>query len=141
MTYANTSDVAAELGRPAFADPVEIAQVNRWLTRAENQIRARIPDLDTRAGDDAYWALVVDVETAAVARVARNPEGLRQVTRSVDDGSVTKTRDQALSDGQLRIAEEEWDLLLPADPVDAASTRMRYTPGWGRGPLTRWGRP
>lgn len=141
MTFAIPQDVADELGRPPFVDPIEIAQVARWLTRVENQIRARIPDLDDRATDPIYRALVVDVEAAAVARVARNPEGLRQVTKSIDDGSVTKTRDTALSDGQMRITDDEWDLLLPKAAPEAFSTRMSYAPGWHHGPLTIWGRP
>jgi len=141
VTYATPQDVADELGRPIPTDPVEIAQINRWLGRAENMIRGRIPDLDTRATDAAFAALVVDVEAAAVARRVQNPEGLRSVTKTIDDGTVTKVRDQVLSDGQLRILDEEWDLLLPASAPDALSTRMSYTPGWRHDHLTRWGRP
>lgn len=141
MTYASPQDVADELGRPIPTDPVEIAQITRWLGRAENMIRGRIPDLDTQATDAAFAALVVDVEAAAVARRVQNPEGLRSVTKTIDDGTMTKVRDQVLSDGQLRILDEEWDLLLPASSPDALSTRMSYTPGWRHDHLTHWGRP
>ena len=144
MPYATPQDVADELGRSIPTDPVEIAQITRWLGRAENMIRGRIPDLDTRAADPAFAAfaaLVVDVEAAAVARRVQNPEGLRSVTKTIDDGTMTKVRDQVLSDGQMRILDEEWDLLLPASGSDAASLRMSYTPGWRQNCPTPWGRP
>lgn len=112
--YGSISDVAAELGRPLPLDEALQEQLRRWMERAENLIQARIPDIDARTAEDpALYAVVADVVAAAVARVARNPEGLRQVTVSVDDGSVSKTRDSVLSDGQLRILDSEWALLLP----------------------------
>lgn len=128
MTYASVADVAAELGRPVPTDDPTIAQWGRWLTRVENQILARIPDLHARvlAGSPTA-ALVADVEATAVARKALNPEGLRSTTRSIDDGSVTKTIDQARSAGELELTDDEWDLLLPR-PVRGAFT---IRPEWG----------
>lgn len=136
MTYANIIDVAAELGRPVPVDAPTIAQWNRWLTRIENIILARIPDLADRiAAGELTAALVADVEAAAVARHALNPEGVRQVTRAIDDGSVTKLIDQARSAGELDLTNEEWALLLPTSDVGAFSTRPYSEPDYG----TPWG--
>lgn len=127
MTYADVSDVAAELGRSTPTDPNTIAQWERWLTRVENIILARIPDLATRITDgEISEALVVDLEAAAVARKVLNPEGLRQITKAIDDGSVTKTVDQARSAGNLDLTAEEWALLLPTADTGAFSTRPGF---------------
>ena len=128
MTYASVDDVAAELGRPVPTDPNVIAQWERWLTRIENQILDRIPDLHARVLAGSPTAeLVADVEATAVARKALNPECLRSTTRAIDDGSVTKTVDQTRSSGELELTDGEWDLLLPR-PVRGAFT---IRPEWG----------
>jgi len=128
MTYASVADVAAELGRPVPTDDPTVAQWGRWLTRVENQILARIPDLHARVAAGSPTAdLVADIEATAVARKALNPEGLRSTTRSIDDGSVTKTVDQARSAGELELTDDEWALLLPRPSRGAFTIR----PGWG----------
>ncbi len=134
MTLANVSDVAAELGRPTPSDVETLTQWNRWLMRVEATIRARVRDLDARIADgDLASDLVSGIESAAVARVVRNPEGLRQVSKTVDDGTVSKTRDAVLSDGQLRITDEEWALLLPPAPM--GSIRPGFEPDVAWWPL------
>lgn len=136
MTYANITDVAAELGRPIPTDPNTIAQWNRWLTRIENRILARIPDLTDRVtAGEISAGLVADLEASAVARKALNPEGVRQMTRAIDDGSVTKTIDQTRSAGELELTEDEWALLLPTSESGAFSTRPGSEPDHG----TPWG--
>lgn len=132
MTYAGVSDVAAELGRPTPTDAPTLAQWERWLSRVENMIRARIPDLDAlvTAGTPSE-AIVVDVEAAVVARKVLNPEGLRQVTRAIDDGSVTKTVDQTRSSGELMLTDDEWGFLLPTAEAEAFSTRPGFEPDTG----------
>lgn len=136
MTYASAADVADELGRPVPTDDPTIAQWERWLSRVENMIRARIPDLDVLVTAGApSEALVADIEAAVVARKVLNPEGLRQVTRAIDDGSVTKTVDQMRSSGELALTDDEWGLLLPTADSGAFSTR----PGFEPDPGTPWG--
>lgn len=109
-TYATPDDVEVRLGRP-LTDP---AQAVALLRDAEVLIRSRVLDLAARVADEpGFLDVVVMVEANAVVRVLRNPEGLRAVTVTVDDGSVTRTRDQATSDGALRITDDEWDLLAP----------------------------
>jgi len=127
MTYANTSDVAAELGRPIPTDPNVIAQWNRWLTRIENQILARVPDLADRVAAGTLTAgLIADIEASAVARKALNPEGVRQMTRAIDDGSVTKTIDQTRSAGELELTDDDWLLLLPRRSRGAFTIRPEF---------------
>jgi len=126
MAYTTIADVAAELGRPIPTDPATITQWNWWIASAENQIRGAVPDLDARIlADPTFGDVVVHVTAAAVARVARNPEGLRQITRSVDDGSVTKTVDSSRSAGGLYITDDEWARLLPRN--EAFTVRLGPT--------------
>lgn len=128
MTYASPADVAAEMGRSADSlTPAEEIQYQAWLGRVEATIKTRIPDLDARVASGALdEATVISVEAAAVARKALNPEGLRQVTKSIDDGSVTKVRDTELSSGVLFITDDEWLLLLPRRPRGAFSVTPQY---------------
>lgn len=138
MSYANVSDVSKRLGRP-ITSADEIAQVNAWLTDVELMIKARIPTLDdlVTAGDIDEDA-VVSVEARSVVRKLLNPEGLRQVTKSVDDGSVTKMRDAVLSDGELRITDDEWDMLTPASSANAFSIQPYGAPGHATGLPPNW---
>ncbi|UJP39331.1 Gp19/Gp15/Gp42 family protein [Cellulomonas palmilytica] len=139
MTLARVEDVQTRLGRPIADD--EAPQVDALLRDVEAMIRNRIRDLDDRALDPVFLELAVMVEANAVVRVLRNPEGLRTWTVAVDDGSVTKTRDQATSAGGLYVTDDEWALLDPPDVPTAFSSPIRYEPGWHGAPLTRWGRP
>lgn len=118
MTITTTADVAARLGRP-ISDATEIAQVSAWIGDVEDTIiRPRIGDLATLiAAERLSEATLVRVVSDAVIRKVLNPEGLRTVTRSVDDWQRTETRDRVLSDGQLRLTEQEWaDLYLELTP-------------------------
>lgn len=127
MVYATIQDVADELGRTAFTDPAEIAQLNAWLRRANAAIKVRVPDLDARVDSGSLSAEVVaSIEAAAVARKAQNPKGLRSVMRSVDDGSIQETVDSTRSDGVIRIMDDEWMLLLGRQTRGAFSVR----PAW-----------
>jgi hypothetical protein len=137
MTYATPDDVAVELGRPPFdpgTDAVEIAQIQRWLDRTESIIRLRIPDLDERveAGTPPE-AVVVDVESAVVARKVLNPNGLtsKAQTRTLDDWSETQSQTvgSEYMDGMLRLTDEEWELLLGGSSGEAFTIAPYGTPG------------
>ena len=101
MAVATVADVAVPLMRTLSAD--EAAYAARLLEWAEALIKARYPDLDALDQD----ALVM-VESQAVARVLRNPDGAYQESLS---GEYTHTRDRLGADGVLRIADDEWALL------------------------------
>lgn len=123
MTYASASDVAVSLGRSLTAD--ETTQATALLTRAELLITRRITDLATRiVADAALEDVVVLVESDAVARVLRNPDGVYQ--ERIDDYSFT--RDRALSAGTLYISDDEWDMLLTTPGTSIASEAFTIRP-------------
>lgn len=118
MSITLTSDVAARLGRP-ISTSAEVDQVEAWISDVEDTIIApRIGDLDDLITEGRLReATLVRVVSDAVIRKVLNPEGLRTVTRQVDDWQTTATRDRVLSDGQLRLTEQEWsDLYLELTP-------------------------
>jgi hypothetical protein len=103
MSYAGLADVQVSLGRPLTDD--EQDQADGLLDRVESRIYARISDLDTRLADeDNLVALLVEVESDAVARVLRNPSGLLQE----QDGDYAYTRDRKVASGALELTDDEW---------------------------------
>jgi hypothetical protein len=131
-TYATTADVQVSLGRALTT--AETTQATGLLERAELLITRRLTDLADRIVDDASLEdVVVLVESDAVARVLRNPNGVYQ--EHVDDYSYT--RDRAVSSGALYISDEEWDLLLVTPgttvPSEAFSIRPFGEPGFAAG--------
>lgn len=121
MSYANTSDVVAELGRPAASD-AESTQWEAWLERVERSIRRRFIrsgyDLDAQVDVDAPTADdVVDAEVAAVIRKIQNPNwGETSYTQSIDDASVTRRREGGDGGDPLALTDAEWGALLPVAP-------------------------
>lgn len=106
MTYATTTDVQTMLGRTL--EPDEIQMVDRRLKQIERKILRRIPDLAEQIEAGSIdQADVVDIEADAVARLARNPEGLR----AENDGQYGYERSSEAADNRLRILPEEWALL------------------------------
>lgn len=83
--------------------PSDTAKIDLWIGKAEREIRAQVPDIQVRLDAEAELLppvtslldLVKDVVIAMVARVFRNPEGLRTRNTMVvtgpftDNGSVT----------------------------------------------------
>lgn len=123
MSITLTSDVAARLGRPISAT-AEVAQVQAWIDDVEDTIiRPRIGDLaDLIADERLSEATLIRVVSSAVIRKVQNPEGLRTFSRALDDWQTTATRDKVLSDGQLRLTDEEWaDLYLELTPTPLPS--------------------
>jgi hypothetical protein len=109
MSYATPSDVAVRLGR-ALTD-AEVAQSLAYLDDIEAEIRSRFSDVDSRALDANYLALLIRVEATAAKRVFLNPGGIRQHAESVDDYSQSDTYDTAISAGALYVSDDEWRLL------------------------------
>lgn len=106
MSYAGVADVQVSLGRPLTED--EEQQAEGLLDRVETRIRARIPTLVERLGDEANLLdLLVEVESDAVARVLRNPSGYLQE----QDGDYMYTRDRSLATGALNLTDDEWTRL------------------------------
>jgi hypothetical protein len=106
MAYATNEDVAVRWGRDLTAE--EAAMVDVRLEDVERMIRRRIPDLDVRVDIGAIDVYdVVQVESDAVLRLARNPEGYYSET----DGNYTYQLQKGLTSGVLEITEEEWAML------------------------------
>lgn len=71
--------------------PDESAQVQRWIDKAEREIRFRVPTVQARIDADEPDLLETakDVVVAMVTRVFRNPEGIRQ--RNTTTGPFTES--------------------------------------------------
>lgn len=107
-TYATADDVAARWGKdPDTLDAALTTLINTRLADAERMLKRRITDLDTKAEDDDYLAEVIRVESEAVLRLARNPEGFL----SEGDGNYQYMLLQEISSGKLEILPDEWDAL------------------------------
>lgn len=131
MSYANTSDVELELGRPASSS-AESAQWQAWLDRVERAIergfrRSGLVLADQMALGDPTIDDIVDVEVAAVIRRIYAPApGRTSTTRSVDDASITD-RFEGDTYG-LDLTDDEWTSLLPGSDAQAFSTRPGFDP-------------
>lgn len=124
-TFAQVSDVAAELGQGIEVGDPRYLQIERWIARAERQIRARIPQLNEWAQDPEYRELVADIETVAVARKALNPEGIRSIMTQIDDANIQKTIDSSRSVGEVIILDSEWDQLFKLTQGDLTSVTVK----------------
>lgn len=108
MTNPATTDDLESRWRPLSAQ--EAINGQTFLDDAWLMLRRRFPDLATDvATDDDLAADAVRLMTAAVLRVMKNPDGVRQ--ESIDDYSWT--RDQAVSAGLLYFSDDEFDSLYP----------------------------
>ena len=96
MSWTTPADVTGSwIGDGA---PSNSALIQKWIDRAEREIRFRVPDLQARVGAEAelepaktdLMETVNDVAVAMVTRVFRNPEGIRQA--NVTTGPFTESR-------------------------------------------------
>lgn len=112
MSWTAPTDVNdAWIGEGAPSDP---AKVQKWIDKAEREIRYRVPDIQARIDAEAAEVpsrteleeTAVDVVVAMVIRVFRNPEGIRQtnVTTGPFTGSKTYGGD---SPGGLALLDDE----------------------------------
>lgn len=112
MSWTLPEDVLESwIGSDAPVD--EDALLQRWIDRAEREIRYRVPSVVDRLAltEPDLLETVQDVVVAMVTRVFRNPEGIRTVNQSSGTGpfseSVSRTfgGDQpgglSLSDAEL----------------------------------------
>lgn len=133
MSYADPSDVALELGRPADSS-AESDQWQAWLDRVERTIergfrRAGLVLADQVTLGDPTEDDVRDVEVATAIRKVQNPTwGLTSVTRSVDDASVTSRQEGGSGADPLDLLADEWNSLLPGSDAAAFSTRPGFDP-------------
>lgn len=100
MAVATTQDVADRLGRPL--DESELPLAETLLGDVELLIRSKARNFDALDAD-----AVKMVEATAVARVLRNPDGVR--SQSADEFSYTV--DSRVASGYLQLLNSEWALL------------------------------
>lgn len=118
MAYATPDDVAVRWGHEL--SPEEKATVSVRLEDVERLIRRQIPDLDHQIECGSInKADVVQVESDAVIRIVRNPEGYISET----DGDYTYKLSEAaanasggLAAGGNVITDNEWWLLGVCPP-------------------------
>lgn len=114
IVFATSGDVAVAMMRAL--SPAETAWAEQQLSFATAMVRERVPDVDTRVSAGSLDRLIVKgVVVAMVTRVLKNPDGTRSTStaRAIDDyrEERTTTTDQALSDGVLRLTDDELALL------------------------------
>lgn len=137
MAYATADDVAVRWARELSCE--EAALVNTRLEDVERMIRRTIPDLDDQIAAGTIDAEdVVQVESDAVLRLARNPEGYYSET----DGNYTYMLQKDIASGKLEITEDEWTILgvvrdrfftlRPFAEVDGGTYRPPTTPRTAR---------
>lgn len=103
MSIATPTDVETSLLRTLTDTESEYVQA--LLDRVEGILNVSIPDLLARSAADAgYKSLVIAVEAEAVARVFRNPTGMRQES----DGSYSYSLNALVASGLLAITDDEW---------------------------------
>lgn len=132
MPTVTIAQIEIELGRTLSDD--EAVRAEQLTEDAETIIRSRIKDLDTRLQDTNYSNLMAMVIRAAVARVMRNPLGIR--TEAEGDRNVQLDTVRVAS-GYLTILDSEWELLggaaAGAFTVNPNAWRMNRLPdpfGW-----------
>lgn len=110
-TYATASDVTARWGKANVGDEIT-ALITVRLGDAERMIKRRFTRLGRNLDEDVTNGVVdpedvKQVESDAVLRLARNPEGYFSET----DGQYTYQFQQGLTSGSLEILPEEWYIL------------------------------
>lgn len=112
-TWTTAQDVLdAWIGEDA---PTDTALVGIWVGKAERLIRFRVPGIQDRitAAEPDLLENVMDVVTAMVQRVFRNPDGTRQ--RSTTTGPFTESQTYGGDmPGGLGVTDDEL-LLLAGD--------------------------
>lgn len=106
MAYATSEDVAVRWARTPSDEEAALIEVR--LEDVERLIRKRIPNLDSLiASGSVLEEDLIQVESDAVLRLVRNPEGFV----SESDGNYTYQFNQTTSAGKLEVLPEEWTLL------------------------------
>jgi hypothetical protein len=106
VAYATANDVVTLWAKEP--EPEVMALIERRLAQVERMIKRRIPDLDLKVAASAtFQADLIDIESDAVLRLVRNPEGYISET----DGAYTYQLQADLSQGKLTVLDDEWEIL------------------------------
>ncbi|WGH21440.1 head-to-tail adaptor [Mycobacterium phage Tucker] len=106
MAYASADDVVTLWAKEP--EPEVMTLIERRLQQVERMIKRRIPNLDLKVAASAtFEADLIDIESDAVLRLVRNPEGYLSET----DGVYSYQLQADLSQGKLTILDDEWEIL------------------------------
>jgi hypothetical protein len=98
MSWTTPDDVADSwIGPDAPTDDVLL---QKWIDRAEREVRYRVPDVQIRLDAEASLLppatdlldMTRDVVVAMVTRVFRNPEGIRTVNQASGTGPFSESK-------------------------------------------------
>lgn len=111
--------------------PDNTALLDRWIGRAEREIRFRVPDLQARIDAEAELSpastellqTAQDVTVAMVTRVFRNPEGIRQANTTTGPFTESRTYGGDVPGG-LGITDDELSKLQGVRTTGAFSINM-----------------
>lgn len=120
MALVTVADVEARLGR-TFAG-AERTRADALVADVTALVRSRIPDVDSRAADTNYAALLVAVLAKAVVRVLQNPEGLQSET--VGEYSYTRANTEVAG---VWVPEDDL-VMLGADDKSAGAFTIQTGP-------------
>lgn len=120
MAIATVDDVQKRFERELTDDERELAET--LLNDAEIKIRRRIRNLVKRAAADPdFREAVVMVESNAVLRVLRNPEGYRQEA----EGNYSYSLNAAVAAGHLFIGATDWEDLGVRERAFTVTPKVR----------------
>jgi hypothetical protein len=97
MSWTSPTDVTgAWIGEGA---PTDQAKIQKWIDKAEREIRFRVPDIQARITAEALLLppatdlvdTAKDVTVSMVTRVFRNPEGIRQTNETTGPFTASRT--------------------------------------------------
>ncbi|WP_372699414.1 hypothetical protein [Arthrobacter sp. JSM 101049] len=109
------SDVTA-VWRPL--SPAEETIVPGLSTQAWIRLVSASPDLQANLDkDDVTEDAVKSAMTSMIVRVLKNPDSVRQLSKSYDDWSKSQTLDSSVSTGELYVNEHELALITPTPVV------------------------
>ncbi len=106
MAYATSADVVVLWAKEPELEVLNM--IDRRLEQVERLIKRRVPDLDVKAAASAtFLDDLIDIESDAVLRLVRNPEGYLSET----DGAYSYQLSTDLAAGKLSISDSEWETL------------------------------
>lgn len=98
---------------------------------AWTRILADVADIEEKLNADPPTVTVGTVKSvmiSMVVRVLKNPDSMRQLSKSVDDWSKSGTLDNSVSSGELYLTDYELKLLNPRAPQDIPDYGMYVVP-------------
>lgn len=142
MAWTTAQDVIdAWIGDDA---PDDLWKLQKWIDKAEREIRRRVPDLQARIDVEAdlippvddLLLDAIDVTVAMVTRVFRNPRGTRQ--KSVTTGPFSEQETFGGNNpGLLELTDEELSKLQGtaysgAFTIDLIPSSSQYSPNFAQ---------